>query len=628
MSYHTYPPPPPPPPPGPTPPGPTPPGPNPPSPSPGSLSSAISVEVPFPVFYDRAGEPLENGYIFIGQANLNPQTNPIQVFFDRNLTQLAAQPLRTLAGYISNAGTPAQVFVDATNFSIQVQDKNGTLVYNFPDGTGLASDASGIDYTPGPDSLLLPGGTISIKSALDQITDKDDGSSLIGFTQPDAGSVSKTVQSKLRQFVNVSDFGAIGDGVTDDTGALTNFVNSAINNPGVPHRLNKATYCISAVMPTINISNVIIEGEGADIHDIGALITGTVLKWIGASATVGPMIKISAISGPTNQRVADVKFTGIGLDCNSGAIDYGIELISIRDSQIDVAITNAGFAGMQIEVVAQLGEAKDTQRCQIHLLSRQIEKRNAFCLVCGGDAVANVSLNEFWVDAQITDQQAIFLVNSDNNDWNFIRVFRAGGGTAFEGVSCLGGANSMERSRGERFWYYTGTVPIHVYGTSGSPAFAVGSNGHSLFTLDTENGTPSPIQEVGGSISWRKDVSGLSDSYYEPFTPTLSATSGTLTTATAAMLFRRRGNIIFFKSQITITVNGSASGALQMSMPVPQVGSFGTISIGLARAVSGLTLRGFLDGGGATVMNIKTVNDTYPGANGETIELSGFYQVT
>lgn len=182
--------------------------------------SALSVEVPFPVFYDRASEPLENGYVFIGQANLNPQTNPIQVYFDRNLTQLAAQPLRTLSGYISNAGTPAQVFVDATNFSIQVQDKNGTLVYNFPDGTGLASDASGIDYTPGPDSLLLPGGTISIKSALDQITDESLGSSVVGFEAAGGGAVARSTQNKLRDFVSVKDFGAVGDGVTDDTTAF------------------------------------------------------------------------------------------------------------------------------------------------------------------------------------------------------------------------------------------------------------------------------------------------------------------------------------------------------------------------------------------------------------------------
>lgn len=46
------------------------------------------------------------------------------------------------------------------------------------------------------------------------------GSALVGFKQSSTGAVDRTAQDKLREVVSVKDFGAVGDGVADDSNAL------------------------------------------------------------------------------------------------------------------------------------------------------------------------------------------------------------------------------------------------------------------------------------------------------------------------------------------------------------------------------------------------------------------------
>jgi len=90
--------------------------------------SALSIQPTYPIFTETDGQPLENGYIWVGTANLDPQINPVNVYWDAALTQLAVQPIRTLGGYPMNSGTPARLFV-GSDYSIQVQNKNGSVIY-------------------------------------------------------------------------------------------------------------------------------------------------------------------------------------------------------------------------------------------------------------------------------------------------------------------------------------------------------------------------------------------------------------------------------------------------------------------------------------------------------------------
>jgi len=105
--------------------------------------SALSVEPPYPAFADADGQPLDDGYILIGTVNLNPITNPIAVFFNAALTIAAVQPIRTSGGYPVYQGTPARIYA-ASDYSIQVQNKNGSVVYTSLNGNAFPGSAGNL----------------------------------------------------------------------------------------------------------------------------------------------------------------------------------------------------------------------------------------------------------------------------------------------------------------------------------------------------------------------------------------------------------------------------------------------------------------------------------------------------
>ena len=98
--------------------------------------SALSIRPPYPAFAGADGQPLDDGYIWIGTANLSPQVNQIAVYWDAALAIPAVQPIRTSGGYPVYQGTPTR-FYTTTDYSIQVLDAKGSVVY-----TSLNDNAS------------------------------------------------------------------------------------------------------------------------------------------------------------------------------------------------------------------------------------------------------------------------------------------------------------------------------------------------------------------------------------------------------------------------------------------------------------------------------------------------------
>jgi hypothetical protein len=196
---------------------------------------------------------------------------------------VAAQPLRTLNGYISRAGSPAQIYIDGVDFSILVQDSKATMVYNFPEATGIGAQASGVSFTGFKGQV----GTV-------QNLGSSTGSDWIGFTQSGTGADPISSQDKMRQIVSVADFGATGDGSTDDTTAIQTAIDyvQAANSGQIELHFDAKIY---RIVGTLNITGMVrLVGQGAFDLDNARPITlpgkGT---WLIHANTTGPLVQVT-----------------------------------------------------------------------------------------------------------------------------------------------------------------------------------------------------------------------------------------------------------------------------------------------------------------------------------------------
>lgn len=392
-------------------------------------------------------------------------------------------------------------------------------------------------------------------------------------------------------------------GVGDETVGLTAFFNHAIANPGIPHYLLPITYSFSAPLPAIQKSNVKVKGCGTFIHDVGSDMTGTVLRYIGP-ALVGRAVELSSPSGGANQVQHSIEFTGIGIDCN-GLLSRGIDVCSVWDSKIDVAVNNPTDRGMDLFVAAAMGESQSTERNKIIFRSQHIQTRGGYGMVLRGNAVANVSMNEIWADIVHADAPAIRCENSDNNDWRYLRTFCLADGTATESVSLLANDDAAQSARDERFWALSGNKPIHAYADKLSP-----SVGSRIFSPDKGNGTPDPIVDAGASFV------GL----WTDWTPTFTAGAGAFTTITVdRSRYRFVDGTVSVDLEFRIVAKGTATGEIRFTAPLP-VAAGSSVAVTGIDTQNGHALTGFY-GEDISAFNVWNFDATDPIAD------NGFYAI-
>jgi hypothetical protein len=317
---------------------------------------------PYPIFTDLDGSPLDDGYLYIGAINDDPETNPIQVFFDSNLTIPATQPIRTSNGYAYRNGTPALLYAGG-EFSITIRNKRNEFVLYSPVGYGFdpaAVSASVVknDFTgdgvtvafvlsASPSTVLatnifingvyqeknsytLSGNTITftvappLSSSIEIMTNEtgvinSGNANDITYTLTASGAVQQTVQTKLEQYVSVADFGAVGDNSTNDAAAIQTAVNALPASGGTLEFLSGKTYVIETPINFTGKSDFTVTGFGATIR-CGATRITSYLNLDGATnaTIIGLTFDGRVANMPTYTSGDFPAFYNVGVYSNTG----------------------------------------------------------------------------------------------------------------------------------------------------------------------------------------------------------------------------------------------------------------------------------------------------------------------
>ncbi len=265
-------------------------------------------------FFTAGGIPLVGGKVYTYAAGT---TTPLATY-----TTAAASTPNTNPVILDSRGE-ASIFFSAANYKIVVKDSLDSTIWTQDN---------------------LPGDAVAtIVANLAAST----GSSLVGYLPAGTGAVATTVQTKLRESVSVKDFGAVGDGTTDDTAALQAALTYAASVNGLSVFVPHGTYlCSGQISLSGTPTSISIIGEGRDSSNTG----GSRIVYSG-SAT--PFLSIPTL----NSRF--ISFSDLDFSCTNAAFTGTLLRLNVYGPSVSRCRFGGAGSGLNADRFLDITESVD-----------------------------------------------------------------------------------------------------------------------------------------------------------------------------------------------------------------------------------------------------------------------------
>ena len=280
-------------------------------------------------FFDNSGNPLTGGKLYSYAAGT---TTPQATYTSVSGGTAHTNPIvldsagRVATGEIWVTAGQNYKFVLKTSAEVTLATWDNITGIN---GTGIATAAEYVSFT-------------GFKGQVGFVSDlaDDDGSDWIGFDPISASGIARSAQDKMRDVVSVKDFGAVGDGVADDTVAIQAALDSGADAVYFP----SGTYNISASLDVS--SNTAIYGDS---------FTSIV------ESTTSDFYLFEIPNGSSNISFNSIDF--VGAATASQATPQWAIYSSTTDASTNVSITDCRFRYVNNAVAFGNGTRYRVQNC-------------------------------------------------------------------------------------------------------------------------------------------------------------------------------------------------------------------------------------------------------------------------